>query len=97
MILDYMKDKEPVINEYFCRGRHNNSDKVYLNQNLLSLDRQNVRENCNIFMFFEQRGNVLQSIQRNFIMEYETSVIKYGESLMTTLFLINLKKILMVS
>ena len=55
MIFDDVRAKEPVIIEYFCRGRHNDCNMIYLNQNLLSLDRQSVRENCNLFILFEQR------------------------------------------
>ena len=73
MIFDDVRPKEPIMNEYFCRGRHNNCDMVYLNQNLFSLDRQSVRENCNIFILFEQRGNILQTIHRDFFNEYEIS------------------------
>ena len=51
MIFDDVRAKEPVINEYFCRGRHNNCNMVYLNQNLFSLDRHSVRENYNVFVF----------------------------------------------
>ena len=51
MIFDDVRAKEPVINEYYCRGRHNNCNMIYLNQNLFSLDRQIVRENCNLFIF----------------------------------------------
>ena len=39
MIFEDARAKEPVINEYFCRGRHNNYNMIYLNQNLFSLDR----------------------------------------------------------
>ena len=52
MIFDDVRAKEPVINEYFCRGRHNNCNMIYLN--LFSLDRQSVRVNCNLFIFFER-------------------------------------------
>ena len=45
MIFDDVRAKEPVINEHFCRGRHNNCNMIYLNQNLFSLDRQSVRDN----------------------------------------------------
>ena len=53
MIFDDVGGKEPAINEYFCRG---NCNMIYLKQNIFSADRQNVRENCNLFIFFEQRG-----------------------------------------
>ena len=73
MISDDVRAKEPVINEYFCRGRHNNCNMIYLNQNLFSLDRQSVRENCNLFILFEQRGKVLISIYQDFFNNIELS------------------------
>ena len=73
MIFDDVRAKEPVFNEYFCRGRHNNCNMIYLNQNLFSLDRQSVRENCNLFILFEQRGKVLASIYQDFFNSVEVS------------------------
>ena len=52
MTFDDVKAREPDINEYFCRGRHNNCNMLYLNQNLFTIDRQSVRENFNLFIFF---------------------------------------------
>ena len=75
MIFDDVRAKEPVINEYFCRGKHNNCNMIYLNQNLFSLDRQRVRENCNLFILFEQRGKVLASIYQDFFINVELSYI----------------------
>ena len=37
MIFDDVRAKEPVIHEYFCRGRHNNCNMIYLNHNLFSV------------------------------------------------------------
>ena len=71
MISDDVRAQEPVNNEYFCRGRHNNCNMIYLNQNLFSLDRQSVRENCNLFILFEQRGKVLASIYQDFFNKVE--------------------------
>ena len=71
MIFDEVRDKEPVINEYFCRGRHNNCNMIYLNQNLFTKDRQSVRENCNLFILSEQRGKVLISIYQDFFNNVE--------------------------
>ena len=34
MIFDDVEPKEPIIKKYFCRGRHNNCNMIYLNQNL---------------------------------------------------------------
>ena len=73
MIFDDVRAKEPVINELFCRGRHNNCNMIYLNQNLFSLDRQSVRENCNLFILLEQRGKVLASIYKEFLNNIEIS------------------------
>ena len=73
MIFDDVRAKEPIINEYFCRGRHNNCNMIYLNQNLFSLGRQSVRENCNLFILFEQKGKALISIYQDFFNNVELS------------------------
>ena len=52
MIFDDVRAKEPVINEYFCRGRHNNGNMVCFNKKLFTIDRQSVRENCSLFISF---------------------------------------------
>ena len=72
-ILDDVRAKEPVINEFFCRVRHNNCNMIYLNQNLFTIDRQRVRENCNLFILFEQRVKVLISIYQDFFNNVELS------------------------
>ena len=71
MIVDDVRAKDPVINEYFCRCRHNKCNMIYLNQNLFTIDRQSVRENCNLFILFEQRGKVLISIYQDFFNNVE--------------------------
>ena len=73
MIFDDVRAKEPVINEYFCRGRHNICNMIYLNHNLFSLDKQSVRENCNVFILFEQRDKFLASIYQDFFNNIELS------------------------
>ena len=73
MIFDDVRAKEPVIDEYFCRGRHNSCNMIYLNQNLFSLDRQSVRQNCNLFILFEQRGKVLALVYQDFFNNVELS------------------------
>ena len=78
MIFDDVRAKEPVINEYFCRGRHKNCKMIYLNQNLFTIDRHSVRENCNLFVFFEQRGKVLISINQNFFNNVELSYTDFA-------------------
>ena len=46
---------------------------IYLNQNLFTIDRQSVGENCNLFILFEQRGQVLISIYQDFFNNVELS------------------------
>ena len=65
IIFDDVIAKEPIINEYFCRARHEKCDMIYFKQNKFSADRQNVRENCNLFVFFEQTGKAISSIYHN--------------------------------
>ena len=45
----------------------------YLNQNLFTIDRQSVRENCNLYILFERRGEVLISIYQVFFNNVELS------------------------
>ena len=73
MILDDFRAKEPVINEYFCRGRHNKCNMIYLNQNLFTIDRQSEREYFNLFILFKQRGKALISIYQDFFNNVELS------------------------
>ena len=46
---------------------------IYRHQNLLTIDRQSVRENCNQFILFEQRGKVLISIYQDFFNNVQLS------------------------
>ena len=70
-IFDDVVPKEPIIKICFCRGRDNNCNMIYLNQNLFSLDRRGVRENCILFILFEQSGNVLHPLYKDFFNEVE--------------------------
>ena len=56
MIFDDFVAKGPIINEYFCRTRHENCDMIYLKQNIFSADRQNVRMNCNLFISLNKQA-----------------------------------------
>ena len=71
MIFDDVRAKEPVISEYFCRGRHKNCNMIYLNQNQFTIDIQSVRENFNLYIFFEQRARILISIYHDFFKIFE--------------------------
>ena len=65
--------KNQLLMNTFCRGRHNNCNLIYINQNLVFLDRQSVRENCNLFILIEQRGKVPISIYQDFFNNVELS------------------------
>ena len=71
MIFDDVGAKEPVINEYFCRGRHSNCNMIYLKQNIFSADGQKFRENCNLFIFFEQQDRATTAIYQDFFSRVE--------------------------
>ena len=62
MIFPDIIAKEPIVNEYFCRARHENCDLIYLKQNIFSADRQIVRENCNFFIFLKQTGKAITAM-----------------------------------
>ena len=46
---------------------------IYLKQNIFSADRQIVRENCNLFIFIEQRGRATTAIYHDFFNRAELS------------------------
>ena len=46
---------------------------IYVKQNIISADRQNVRANCNLFILFEQRGKDLMSIYHDLFNKIELS------------------------
>ena len=73
MIFDDVRAKEPVINEYFCSCRHNNCNRIYLNQNLFTKDIRSVRKNCNLIILSEQRGKILTPIYHDFFNNVELS------------------------
>ena len=42
-----------IMKSYFCRGRHNNCNIIYISQNYYGLDKDSIRNNCNAFIFFK--------------------------------------------
>ena len=57
---------------------------IYLNQNLFSLDRYNVRENCDLFIVSEERGKALTFIYQDFFndaeLDYKNFTKLYNEA-----------------
>ena len=44
---------QSIMKSYFCRGRHNNCNTIYISQNYYGLDKDSIRNNCNCFIFFK--------------------------------------------
>ena len=78
MIFDDVIAKEPIINEYFCRAGNEKCYMIYLKQNKFAADRQNVRENCNLFIFFEQTGKVVTAIYYDHFTGSQLSYIDFS-------------------
>ena len=62
---DVMLGPESKAEAFFTRGRHNNTDVIYIAQSYFRLPRQTVRENANIFVFFKQDKTNLSHIYQD--------------------------------
>lgn len=60
---DIMTDKnQSTAEDYFTRGRHNNSNCFYISQNYFKLPRQTIRSNANLLILFALPKKDLQHI-----------------------------------
>ena len=57
---DVMNEKQKVMTDYFCRGRHNNTNAFYLCQSLHQVKKHGIRQNANIFVLFRQDNKTLK-------------------------------------
>ena len=62
---DVMLGPQNNIENYFCRGRHQNVDCLYITQSYFRLPRNTVRENSNLFFLFPQDSKNLNHIYRD--------------------------------
>ena len=62
---DVMLTKQSAIEDYYCRGRHNNVDSFYLSQSYFKLPRQTIRENSNLILLFPQDDKNISHIHRD--------------------------------
>ena len=62
---DLMLGPQNNIENYFCRGRHQNVDCLYITQSYFRLPRNTIRENSNIFFIFPQDSKNLSHIYRD--------------------------------
>lgn len=51
---DVQEERQKVMTDYFCRGRHNNINAFYLCQSLHRIKKHGIRQNANIFILFRQ-------------------------------------------
>ena len=62
---DCMLGPQNNIENYFCRGRHQNVDCLYITQSYFRLPRNTIRENSNLFFIFPQDSKNLAHIYRD--------------------------------
>jgi len=64
---DVMLKDQTVIQEYFCRGRHNNVNVFYLCQSLNKIPKHCIKDNANIFILFKQQDKTLKYFHESYI------------------------------
>lgn len=72
---DIACEKQAVVREYFCMGRHFNVDSFYLCQSYAQIPKHLVRDNVNIVILFQQDGLNLKNIYQSHVnadMDFET-------------------------
>lgn len=59
---DIVCSNQSIIRDYFCFGRHKNTDCFYLSQTYSSIPKQLIRDNANLLILFRQDGTNLKHI-----------------------------------
>jgi len=73
MIFDnLLLQKQNKCEAYYVRGRHSNSDCLYLSQNYFKLPRKTIRENANLFCLFPQDQKNIDHIFNDHVSQYMT-------------------------
>jgi guanylate kinase len=57
---DVMMERQDIIKQYFCQGRHNNVNVFYLCQSRHKLAKHCIRDNANLFILFRQDDKTLK-------------------------------------
>ena len=66
VVFDDMLDRnQKLINPFFTRGRHNDSDVYYLSQSYFDLPKRTIRNNSNIIILFQQTLKDVEHIYRD--------------------------------
>ena len=74
---DCINENQEIMNMYFTRGRHSNANVIYIAQNLIKLDRQDIRTNANLFILFKQLYGDLSRFFRDVITTDKTEHTKF--------------------
>ena len=72
---DVACEKQKVIREYFCMGRHFNVDSFYLCQSYSQIPKHLIRDNVNVLLLFRQDNLNLRNIYSSHVntdMSFET-------------------------
>ena len=69
-------DKEPIVENYFTRGRHSNINMIYLTQSFFELPKRSIRNNSNQLVFSMQGPTDIQNIWQHLCKE-DFPVLKY--------------------
>lgn len=65
---DIMNDSnQSKAEDYYTRGRHNNTSSIYISQNYFKLPRQTIRSNANVFILFSLPKKDIIHIYNDFI------------------------------
>ena len=59
---DLLLEPQNMIEKYYTRGRHQNTDAIYVTQNWFRLPKATIRENGNLFFFFPQDHRTVMHI-----------------------------------
>ena len=72
---DIACEKQAVVREYFCMGRHFDVDSFYLCQSYAQIPKHLIRDNLNLLVLFQQDGLNLRNIYNSHVngdMDFET-------------------------
>ena len=71
---DVSCENQNMIMKYFCMGRHNNIDSIYIGQTYSKIPKQLIRDNVNLLILFKQDDTNLKHIYNDHVgtdMAYE--------------------------
>ena len=64
---DVSCENQNMIMKYFCMGRHNNIDSIYIGQTYSKIPKQLIRDNVNLLILFKQDDTNLKHIYNDHV------------------------------